>query len=147
MRVSEADILFIPGLGGSGPGHWQHRWAEKMSTGRTVDLPDLHKPALDAWIDTIADAIAASERPIVLIGHSLGSLAAVHAMAQRDQTAAIGQNTASPVRAAFLVAPPSERVLRTIGEIDPAFADTEARFIEVWRALPEAPQIVEGLVI
>ncbi|MCB1078266.1 MAG: UDPGP type 1 family protein, partial [Verrucomicrobiae bacterium] len=52
------------------------------------------------------------------------------------------------VRAAGVDLETDETGLPTIAfEVTPTFADTEARFIEVWRALPEAPQIVEGLVI
>jgi UDP-N-acetylglucosamine/UDP-N-acetylgalactosamine diphosphorylase len=32
-------------------------------------------------------------------------------------------------------------------EVTPLFADTEARFVEAWRALPEPPVIAEGTVI
>ena len=29
MKISEADILVIPGFQGSPEGHWQHGWAQK----------------------------------------------------------------------------------------------------------------------
>lgn len=135
MRVSEADILFVPGLGGSGPGHWQHRWAEKFSSGRTVDLPALDRPGFSAWTGAIATAIAACEKPVVLIGHSLGSLAIVHAM-QEMQGPDAASEAGTPVRAAFLVTPPSARVLETLDVIDPAFAD-----------IPAAPLPFPSLVI
>jgi predicted alpha/beta hydrolase family esterase len=125
MRVSEADILFVPGLGGSGPGHWQHRWAEKFSSGRTVDLPEPDHPAFNAWSRAISEAIAACRKPVVMIGHSLGSLAIVHAV-QDMQGAGQSNETNMPVRAAFLVTPPSSRVLETLDVIDPAFADIPA---------------------
>ena len=37
MKISEADVLILPGIGNSGPGHWQRRWAERFSTGRIVE--------------------------------------------------------------------------------------------------------------
>lgn len=37
MKISEADILIIPGLHGSDSDHWQSRWEAKFSTGRRVE--------------------------------------------------------------------------------------------------------------
>ena len=41
MKLADAEILILPGLGNSGPGHWQHRWAERFKGGRIVE----HGPA------------------------------------------------------------------------------------------------------
>ncbi|MGI8570047.1 MAG: alpha/beta hydrolase [Methylocella sp.] len=49
MRASEAEILVIPGLGGSGPDHWQSRLEAKIPTARRVVQADWEHPALDAW--------------------------------------------------------------------------------------------------
>lgn len=114
MRVSEADLLFIPGLGGSGPGHWQTRWAEKLSTARAVELPDWNHPDRETWVAAILAAIDHCQRPAILVGHSLGSIAAVHA--------ARSLADAGCIRAAFLVAPPAERAIASLPVIDPAFA-------------------------
>jgi predicted alpha/beta hydrolase family esterase len=40
MRTSDADLLIVPGLGGSGPDHWQTRWEQKLSTARRVEQSD-----------------------------------------------------------------------------------------------------------
>src|SRR6266702_3752910 len=97
MRVSDLDILIIPGLGGSGPDHWQARWASKLSTARLVEQADWLNPTHDEWVASVLREIEASTRPVALVGHSLGALTAASAAA-----------TASPGRiaAAFLVAPP-----------------------------------------
>ncbi len=116
MRVSEADLLFVPGLGGSGSDHWQTRWAEKLSTAKAIDLPGLDAPDHHAWTSTIATAIAKCERPVVLVGHSLGSLAIIHA------TRTLGHAGAANIRAAFLVAPPAARTIADLTNIDPKFA-------------------------
>jgi predicted alpha/beta hydrolase family esterase len=60
----------------------------------------------------IVEASAQATRPAVLVAHSLGVLATVHA-APRLAGKAVG---------AFLVAPPDEANLATLPEIDPAFA-------------------------
>lgn len=114
MRVSDLDILIIPGLGGSGPGHWQHRWAEKFSTGRMVMQDDFALPRHDAWVNRVLEEIAASARPVALVGHSLGAHAAASAMAltpDRDK-----------IVASFLVAPPDlASPALPAGVIDPEF--------------------------
>lgn len=97
MRISEADILILPGLGGSGPGHWQVRWAEKMSTAAIVEQADWHEPDPEDWADTIVKAVELARRPVVLVAHSLGCLAVARAA---------NQLTDGKVRGAFLVAPP-----------------------------------------
>lgn len=113
MRTSDADILIVPGLGGSGPDHWQTRWQAKLSTARRVDLGDLDKPRLDQWAKAIAADVAAATRPVILVSHSLGAAAVVHA-APLFET--------GRVRGGLLVAPPSNEAILRIPEIDPAFA-------------------------
>ncbi|MBV8962428.1 MAG: serine hydrolase family protein, partial [Hyphomicrobiales bacterium] len=79
MRTSDADILFVPGLGNSGPDHWQTRWEKKLSTGRRVEQTDWEHPRLKEWVARLVEEIARSEvkRPAVLIAHSLGNLVVV----------------------------------------------------------------------
>jgi len=97
MRIADATILILPGLGDSGPGHWQRRWADRIATARIVAQDDWLHPRREDWTAAISAAIAASTRPVVLIAHSLGVSALVHAA--RD----IGDGK---VRGALLVAPP-----------------------------------------
>ncbi|WP_026607151.1 RBBP9/YdeN family alpha/beta hydrolase [Methylocapsa acidiphila] len=111
MRSSDADILILPGLGGSGPDHWQKRWAAKLPTARLISQADWDRPMLDAWRGRIAEEAAQASRPVVLVAHSLGALAAAHAAPLLAHT----------VRGAFLVAPPAAEILAGIEAIDPAF--------------------------
>jgi len=113
MRISDLDIFIIPGLGGSGPDHWQHRWAQKLSTARLIEQADWHNPDQEAWVSKILREIEAAERPVVLIGHSLGSLAAASAAAAAPEK----------IAAAFLVAPPDPHAPTLPPHIDPAFRD------------------------
>ncbi|MGP8232255.1 MAG: RBBP9/YdeN family alpha/beta hydrolase [Methylovirgula sp.] len=113
MRTSDADILIIPGLGGSGPDHWQSRWEAKLSTARRVVQKDWDRPQLIDWRNAIAAAVAEAERPVVLVAHSLGALAAA------DVAAELGDK----IKGGFLVAPPSLRSIGEIDAIDPRFAD------------------------
>ena len=103
MRTSDADILIVPGLGNSGPDHWQTRWEQKLSTARRVDQTDWHRPDHASWTGAVRDAVNAAQRPVILVAHSLGALAVGHAA--RDFGA-------GKVAGAYLVAPPSEAWLR-----------------------------------
>ena len=96
MKTSDAEILIIPGWSSSGEDHWQSRWERGMKTARRVEQEDWFKPNKDAWVHNILLAIAEARRPPVLVAHSLGVAAVVHA-AQR-----IPKNL---VAGAFLVAP------------------------------------------
>lgn len=96
MKLAECDILILPGLGNSGPGHWQVRWAERMANAAIVEQADWHEPGLDDWIATIDQAARLTARPVVLIAHSLAVIAVAHAAAHLPAN----------VRGAFLVSVP-----------------------------------------
>lgn len=99
MRSTDVDILIVPGWGNSGPDHWQTRWQDKLSTARRVEQPDWEKPDRDIWVNNVIAAANAAPRPVVLLAHSIGVAAAVHAAGRLSPHRVIG---------AFLVAPPSE---------------------------------------
>lgn len=96
MRVSEADILIIPGYRGSEPGHWQSRWEGRLRTARRVHQEAWTKPERAEWTAAVAAAVNEAARPIVLVAHSLGVAAAVLAVPLFTR----------PVAAGFFVAPP-----------------------------------------
>jgi predicted alpha/beta hydrolase family esterase len=98
VKISEADILIAPGLGNSGPEHWQRRWADRMTTARVIEQHDWTTPVLADWVDRIHQEIMLSTRPVVLIGHSLSVPAIVHTAQLRLKD--------TKVRGAFLVSPP-----------------------------------------
>ena len=79
MRTTDFDILIVPGLGGSGPDHWQSRWEAKLSTARRIEQADWLKPRLDAWTGRIVEAVGQASRPVLLVAHSLGVPAIIHA--------------------------------------------------------------------
>ncbi|CAO4164249.1 Alpha/beta hydrolase [Methylorubrum populi] len=79
MKTADCDILILPGYAGSEEDHWQARWAARLKTARIVEQADWHNPDPESWRDRIAEAVAAATRPVVLIAHSLGVVAAVEA--------------------------------------------------------------------
>lgn len=96
MKASQADILIVPGLSNSGPAHWQSRWETRLGTARRVDQDDWMTPLREDWVARMVEAAEAATRPVVIVAHSLGVAAAVHAAPQ----------IAGKVAGAFLVAPP-----------------------------------------
>lgn len=79
MKTADCDILVLPGYAGSECEHWQSRWAERLRTARVVEQDDWHEPEPDAWRGRIVEAVEAATRPVFLIAHSLGVVAAVEA--------------------------------------------------------------------
>ena len=96
MKVADADILFIPGFGGSGPDHWQSRWEQKLSSARRLGGIDFESRDPRVWTEAIKSEIDSAEKPVVLVAHSLGVAGAVAA-----SKAATGR-----VAGGFFVAPP-----------------------------------------
>ncbi len=96
MKTSDCDILIVPGLGNSGPDHWQSRWERKLPTAQRVEQADWNAPDREGWVGTLCAAIAAARRPVVLVAHSLGCMTVALAAAELARNA---------VRGAFLVAP------------------------------------------
>lgn len=99
MKVSEADILIVPGWSSSGEDHWQSRWQRNLTTARRVEQDDWLYPSRDAWVSRIVEEVAKSVRPVVLVAHSLGCITVAHAAGR------LGSLPGAPVRGAFLVAP------------------------------------------
>jgi uncharacterized protein len=121
MKTSEADILIVPGWSSSGPDHWQTRWEKNLKTARRVEQEDWVHPDKDAWVARIVEAVAQSVRPVVIVAHSLGTIAVAHAGPR------LARLPAPPV-GAFLVAPAdvdnSERWPVTAGETFGATQET-----------------------
>lgn len=119
MRASECDILILPGMGGGTPDHWYARWAAKLSTAHRVEQRDFDRPVFSEWRDRIAQAATSAQRPVVLVGHSMGAVAGLLCAPDLPNVAA-----------AMFVAPASPRVLRTMDQIDPAFAARQMRRLD-----------------
>lgn len=83
------DFVMVPGLHGSGPGHWQSLWEPMLGASR-VAQHDWSTPALDLWADAVTRHLESRRRPAVLIAHSLGCLAVAVAWPRiRHQVSAV----------------------------------------------------------
>ena len=91
-------VLQLPGWKNAGPAHWQTRW-QTAHGDRRVDQDDWAWPRRGDWMARLEDAVLAEAgRPVLLVGHGLGShLAAAWAGHSRHT---------DRVRGALLVAPP-----------------------------------------
>ena len=96
MKTSEAEILIVPGYKGADADHWQSRWERNISSASIVPMGDWHKPVFEDWKRNLIEAVSKTTKPVILIGHSIGSQVIVHAAREFDR----------PVAGAFLVAPP-----------------------------------------
>ncbi len=97
MKASQADILIVPGLGNSGPDHWQTRWQAKLSTARRVEMGNWDRPHLADWVERLTRAVNTAKKPVILVAHSLGVVTVAHAAPQFDE---------GKVAGAYLVAMP-----------------------------------------
>jgi hypothetical protein len=79
MKIADCEILILPGFGNSEGEHWQARWGERLPGARTVAQDDWNQPEAAAWQSNIVEAVAQARRPVILIAHSLGVVAAVQA--------------------------------------------------------------------
>lgn len=87
--------LIIPGLNGSGDGHWQNHWLQDDPDAVLVEQRDWHRPNLHEWTERVEKALARHPGSI-LIAHSIGAIV----------VAGLGLRSARHlVKGALLVAP------------------------------------------
>jgi predicted alpha/beta hydrolase family esterase len=93
-------VLTLPGLGNSGPGHWQTQWEATRPEISRVELGMWNAPRRNPWVTKLEQSVRAADAPVILVAHSLGCLTVAWwaALANPPQGA--------PVAAALLVAPP-----------------------------------------
>jgi predicted alpha/beta hydrolase family esterase len=92
--------LTVPGLGNSGPGHWQTIWEQERADCTRVELGCWDAPVRNVWIGRIDEAVRSAGGPVVLVAHSLGCIAIAW------WAGLLGEDVTSRVAGALLVAPP-----------------------------------------
>ncbi|GGJ83052.1 RBBP9/YdeN family alpha/beta hydrolase [Deinococcus aquiradiocola] len=70
-------LVIVPGLGDSGPQHWQTLWEQKYGAAR-VRQDDPDRPTPGAWSARLQDVIDATPGELILVGHSCGVPNIVH---------------------------------------------------------------------
>jgi uncharacterized protein len=89
-------FITLPGIGGSGEGHWQTLWERSHPAMRRFKPSDWDRPQLSEWCGALQDAVDAADHPMILVAHSLSCLLVAHWAGQ----------SASAIAGAFLVAVP-----------------------------------------
>lgn len=70
-------LIIVPGLGDSGPEHWQTLWEHKFGAAR-VKQDDPENPTPETWSARLQEVVEATPGDLVLVGHSCGVLTIVH---------------------------------------------------------------------
>lgn len=73
MQLADVDVLILPGSGGAGPDHWLTHWEAAFPAFQRVQQNDWAKPVYADWVARLNEALQACRKPVVLVGHSLGT--------------------------------------------------------------------------
>ena len=97
--MSHVTTLILPGLGNSGPEHWQSQWERRGAACHRVIQDNWDTPRCADWVARLDATIMASAGPLILVSHSSSCALVAHwsAMASAESLA--------KVRGALLVAP------------------------------------------
>jgi uncharacterized protein len=92
----ETPVLLLPGIGNSGPQHWQSLWEMEFPHFQRIQQRDWDHPVCAEWVATLETRIATMTRPPILVAHSLACL----------MVAAWASSTRQHIKGALLVAVP-----------------------------------------
>jgi predicted alpha/beta hydrolase family esterase len=95
-RPASAKLLILPGLGGSGPEHWQTRWEAGERACARVQQRDWDRPALDEWLANVDEALARQDGPVVLVAHSLACALVAHGARRPAWASVVGALLVAP---------------------------------------------------
>jgi len=90
-------VLVVPGIGNSGPDHWQTLWEATDASMVRIQVEDWDNPVCASWVESIDARARSTAESLVVVAHSLGCLAFVHWAAQYRRS----------IRGALLVAVPN----------------------------------------
>jgi uncharacterized protein len=94
--MTKAALLIVPGLGSSGPEHWQTLWQQRYPGSLRVEQRDWDRPNREEWIAALDHAVGQVEGPVILVAHSLACSLVAHWA---------GRRSVGKIAAALLVAP------------------------------------------
>jgi len=93
------NVLILPGLGNSGPDHWQSHWERQDSSCVRLMQDEWDRPDCFAWTARLEEAVLAASTPLVLAAHSSACALVAHWVARAEP------RHLAKVRGALLVAP------------------------------------------
>ncbi len=97
-------VLIVPGLFGSGEGHWQRYWLRDHPDVRLVEQDDWNFPNLGSWMERLEEALEEAGETYI-VAHSLGCVLTARLA---------GRPAARRVKGALLVAPCDIPVTETL---------------------------------
>lgn len=89
-------VLILPGIGNSGPDHWQSHWEQANRGYSRVEQRDWDSPVCSDWVASLEASVKHHGEETILVAHSLACLLVAHWAAQTELT----------IKAALLVAVP-----------------------------------------
>lgn len=90
-------VLTFPGIGNSGPQHWQSLWEQSNPDFVRISQRDWDNPVCEEWVSVLEKTVQPIGSSVVVVAHSLACLAVAHWAAKAH----------SPIKAALLVAVPN----------------------------------------
>ncbi|MBI3776751.1 MAG: alpha/beta hydrolase [Gammaproteobacteria bacterium] len=90
-------VLILPGIGNSGPDHWQSRWEKDNPSFMRVQQNDWDHAVCAEWLAVLENSVARVGTDAVLVAHSLACLLVAH----------WASSTKLKIKGALLVAPPN----------------------------------------
>lgn len=89
-------VVIVPGIGDSGPGHWQTHWQRRDARMLRLQPGSFAQPQLHDWLRALDRCVQQCATPPLLVAHSLGCLLVAHWAVRAERAP----------RGAFLVAVP-----------------------------------------
>lgn len=99
MRIADCHIIFIGDKPTLSDDHWMLRWEDRFPHTNRFHVPDQEDELLKS-VDVVADAIEASDKPVVAVTFGTGAYLLAHAVAKDIKPLLQG---------AFLVNPPVQK--------------------------------------
>ena len=116
--------LIVPGIGGSGPTHWQTQWELDLPNSIRIAPSSWDEPRLDDWLAALDRASAEAGPDAVIVAHSMGCLVAAEWLGRNPGGAS----------AVLLVAPPDPDGER--------YPDQASEFARIGRHRLDLPALV-----
>ena len=78
LAKKQCRVLLVPGIGNSGPEHWQSHWEQQHASYLRVQQRDWDNPVCVDWMENVGSCGSAHRTGAVVVAHSLGCLLVAH---------------------------------------------------------------------
>ncbi len=77
-KIMNSTVLILPGIGNSGPEHWQSLWEEANPSFMRVQQREWDCPACSEWLDVLERSVERAGSNVILVAHSLACVLVAH---------------------------------------------------------------------